>query len=152
MVGAWRWRCRRRVEDKGAICRLQVFPSIRMFPPEASVSLRRKCVHYLIGVRIPPTSPRKRQFFLTGVSTSELRRLFMTLDLRLEIPVKTRELILRLLVPAERRAHQKGQRAREVFRLGQSRRSRVRLARFEAERVLPDKETVQRPPPAEFPA
>ena len=100
-------------------------------------------VYYLIGVRIPPTSPRTRQFFLTGVSTSELRRLFTTLDPRLEIPVENREFILRLLVPAERRAHQKGQRAREVFRLGQNRRSRVRLARFEAERVLPDKETVQ---------
>ena len=89
---------------------------------------------------------------LTGVSISGLRRPFATLDSRLEISIKTREVILRLLVPAERRAHQKGQHAREVFRLGQSCRSRFRLARFEAEGVLADKETVQRPPPAEFPA
>lgn len=80
---------------------------------------------------------------LTGVSASELRRLLTTLDPRLEILVEFRKVALRSLVPAERRAHQKGQRAREIFRLGQGRRSRVRLARFEAERVLADEETEQ---------
>ena len=107
----------------------------------------------MVNPKQRPTSPGKTAILLlTGVSTSELQRPFTTLDPRLEIPVETREPILRLLVPAERRAHQKGQHAREVFRLGQSCRSRFRLARFEAERVLPDEETVQGPSPAEFPA
>ena len=44
----------------------------------------------------PPASPQ-----------SKLRRLIhlRTLDSRLEIPVESRKVVLRLLVPAERRAH-----------------------------------------------
>ena len=109
-------------------------------------------VYYVNGMRMPfacvwfktkSIAPRKTAISPASLSTSELRRrLFTTLDSRLEIPVEFRKVPLRLLVPAEGRAHQKGQHAREVFRLGQGRRSRVRLARFEAERVLADEETV----------
>lgn len=89
---------------------------------------------------------------MTSESISELWRPFTALDSRLEILVETFKSNLRLLIPTKYWAHEKGQHAREIFRLYQGRGSRLRLTRFETEGVLPNKETIRGTPPSEFAA
>ena len=86
------------------------------FSPEANVSLKKKCltiVAPLIGASMSfdSVSTQKTKSISIGGFASELRRLLTTFDPCLEVPVKTREPIPRLLIPAEGGTHQKGQHA-----------------------------------------